>query len=242
MGRILNMKQHVLTALLILGPCVLAQNVVQPLYRVTADPANPCTVGTAMRLNTTNSKFWGCVGPVGLNLGHWFVMSGSGAQIASGSVTFGAIVDGACADQTLTFTGLVAGSSIAPGLPASLSAKILSTFIANTDSVTVRLCNLSGATVTPGALSIAVTKPGGTNASSTIDFAAIADGVCLATTFAFTGAVAGAALAAGWPSTLNPGLQGLMRVSSAGNVEIRLCNWSGATVDPASAVYTATLP
>jgi hypothetical protein len=48
-------------------------------------------------------------------------------------------------------------------------------------------------------------------------------------------------VAAGWPATLESGLVGMMRVSAVNTVEVKLCNWSGSTVDPASQVFRATL-
>lgn len=77
--------------------------------------------------------------------------------------------------------------------------------------------------------------------TTVLDFSPIWDGCCTSSTFTFNGAATGDGLAAGWPPTLEPGLVGMMRVSAANTVEVKLCNWSGATVDPASQPFRATL-
>lgn len=84
--------------------------------------------------------------------------------------------------------------------------------------------------------------------SGTINFASIADGVCLSSTFTLTGASTTAgpgggadSLVPAWPSTLEAGLFGTMLVSAANTVQVRLCNLSGAAVDPASQLFGATV-
>lgn len=73
--------------------------------------------------------------------------------------------------------------------------------------------------------------------TGTIDFGSITDGNCLASTFTITGAVTGDAVAPAFPSTLETGLFGTMLVSAADTVQVRLCNLSGAPVDPASQTF-----
>jgi hypothetical protein len=78
--------------------------------------------------------------------------------------------------------------------------------------------------------------------SAVLDFGSIAAGACSADlTFAASGARAGDAVAAGWPAGLEAGLTGTMRVSAANTVAVRLCNLSGASVNPAAATYAATI-
>ena len=77
--------------------------------------------------------------------------------------------------------------------------------------------------------------------SAVLNFAPIWDGCCSSLTFTLTGALTSDGLAVGWPSTLEAGLVGMMRVSAANTIEVKLCNWSGATVDPASQNFRATL-
>jgi hypothetical protein len=40
---------------------------------------------------------------------------------------------------------------------------------------------------------------------------------------------------------MTAGLIGMMRISAANTVAVRLCNFSGATLTPASAIYRATI-
>jgi hypothetical protein len=78
-------------------------------------------------------------------------------------------------------------------------------------------------------------------ATATLDFASIAFSGCSELTFALPGAAPGDGVAAGWPSGLEAGLIGMMRVSAANTVAVRLCNFSGAALDPASATFKATI-
>jgi hypothetical protein len=78
--------------------------------------------------------------------------------------------------------------------------------------------------------------------SAALDFPSIAAGACSADlTFALPGANVGDGVIPGWPSGLEAGLSGLMRVSAPGIVAVRLCADSTAAVDPASANFTATI-
>lgn len=72
-----------------------------------------------------------------------------------------------------------------------------------------------------------------------LDFPEIAAGACGAEmTLALAGTAVGDAVAPGWPA-LEAGLLGMMRVSGAGTVAVRLCNLSGAASDPVAAVFRA---
>jgi hypothetical protein len=78
--------------------------------------------------------------------------------------------------------------------------------------------------------------------SATLDFPSIANGTCSADlTLTVPGAAVNNAVAAGWPAGLNAGLVGMMRVSAANTVAVRLCNFAGSAVDPASATFVATI-
>jgi hypothetical protein len=78
--------------------------------------------------------------------------------------------------------------------------------------------------------------------SVTLDFPTIAPGTCGGNmSIAVAGASPGDSVAPGWPSTLAAGVLGTMYVSAANTVSARLCNLSGASVDPAAAVYGATI-
>jgi len=70
---------------------------------------------------------------------------------ASAPLTFGAIANGACAaDLTFPLAGAAVGNSVAPGLPSGLEAGLIANMrVSAANTIAVRLCNLSGGTVTP---------------------------------------------------------------------------------------------
>lgn len=72
-----------------------------------------------------------------------------------------------------------------------------------------------------------------------IDFGSINDGACAEDTFTYTGVAAGDPLAPAWPAALETGLFGNMIATATNTVTVRLCNLSGAPVDPASATFGA---
>jgi len=79
-------------------------------------------------------------------------------------------------------------------------------------------------------------------ASATLAFPLIAAGACAADlTFSLPGANPGDAVAAGWPAGLPAGLSGIMRISAASVVSVRLCASTAGSVTPASAAFTATV-
>jgi hypothetical protein len=95
-------------------------------------------------------------------------------------------------------------------------------------------------TVTAGVDATSV--PNYLTALATINFPSIANGLCATEqTITLPGAAAGDSVAPGWPGGLESGLIGNMRVSSANTVSVRLCNLSGSVVDPASALFRATI-
>ena len=60
------------------------------------------------------------------------------------------MASGACStDQTLTVTGANPNDAVAPGWPALPAGALGMMFVSSTNTVTVRLCNLSGAAMTP---------------------------------------------------------------------------------------------
>jgi hypothetical protein len=72
--------------------------------------------------------------------------------MGSASLSFGAIAQAACAETAFPLSGTNPGDSIAPGWPATLGPGLAGTMIASAaNTVTVELCNLSGATLTPPA-------------------------------------------------------------------------------------------
>jgi len=71
---------------------------------------------------------------------------------ATSSLSFGSIAQASCAQITFALTGANPGDSIAPGWPSSLEAGLAgSMFVSASNTVAVRLCNLSGSSLTPAA-------------------------------------------------------------------------------------------
>jgi len=99
-------------------------------------------------------------------------------------------------------------------------------------------------TEAPGQSTLAVDNgviPTYLTASATLNFPVISTESCAADqTLTVPGANPGDAVAPGWPA-LPSGVFGVMMVSSANTVTVRLCNLSGLGVDPPSASYRATV-
>src|SRR5580765_244669 len=73
----------------------------------------------------------------------------------------------------------------------------------------------------------------GVSGSASLTFPAMEDGENAVRTFTVTGAAVGDPVAPAWPATLEAGLFGMMRVSAANTIEVRLHNNSGAPLTPA---------
>jgi hypothetical protein len=68
------------------------------------------------------------------------------------SLSFGSIAQASCAQLTFALTGANPGDSIAPGWPSTIEAGLAgSMFVSASNTVAVRLCNLSGSSLTPAA-------------------------------------------------------------------------------------------
>ncbi len=78
--------------------------------------------------------------------------------------------------------------------------------------------------------------------SSSLSFAALANGTCQAQTFLLKGAHAGEPVIPKWPVTFEAGLLGDMRASADNTIEVRLCNLSGRVLAPAPQIYGALIP
>ena len=105
-----------------------------------------------------------------------------------------------------------------------------------TDFFASQLVTLSPSTVNFGNQSL-----GTTSAAHTVT---LTDGRTTSLTgiaVSITGANVGDAVAPGWPSGIETGLIGSMRISAPDTVAVRLCNFSGGTVSPASATYRAMI-
>jgi hypothetical protein len=78
--------------------------------------------------------------------------------------------------------------------------------------------------------------------AATLAFPSIASGGCASElTFALPGAITGDSVAGGWPATLPAGFTGMMRVSAANTIGVRLCNFSGTASAPPSDTFRATI-
>jgi len=76
----------------------------------------------------------------------------------SATMAFPSIATGGCAaDQTLTVAGANPGDAVAPGWPALPAGIFGIMLVSGTNTVTVRLCNLSGSAVTPPSASYKAT-------------------------------------------------------------------------------------
>lgn len=78
-------------------------------------------------------------------------------------------------------------------------------------------------------------------ASASLDFGSIAANACSSLTLSLPGAATGNRVAAGWPSTLEAGLLGMMLVTAADTVTVTLCKITTGSVDPASQAFSATI-
>jgi len=76
--------------------------------------------------------------------------AGPSYLVGSSALTFSAIAQAACSQQTFTVAGASAGDAVAPGWPSTLESGLVGNmFVSSTNTVAVRLCNLSGTSVTP---------------------------------------------------------------------------------------------
>ena len=66
-----------------------------------------------------------------------------------------------------------------------------------------------------------------------LNFGSIAQSTCLEATINVPGAAIGDDVSPGWPHTLEAGFVGVMRVTAANTVTVRLCKITSGTVDPA---------
>jgi hypothetical protein len=166
-----------------------------------------------------------------LTVGHNFTVAASAGCMAQGSVT--QFPPDSIPLFTWTATNGSWDASGGRDVRAFLSAKGVT---AGTGITVVE----SGGRATVGVDTAVV--PAFVTGVATINFPAIPAGGCATeSTFALTGAVPGDAAAPGWPGSMEPGLIGTMRVTTANTIAVRLCNFSGTTVDPVSASYRATL-
>jgi len=165
------------------------------------------------------------------------------------ALTFPTIGDGTCAEQQVT-PGVQwpAGSTVAISLPlqyCSTSNGICyvppgleaNARVSSTGVVSVRVCNLSGASQTLPTANYLLTPYGGAATTVTLSLSTIADGSCATQSVSVPGATTSSAIAVGLPATLEPGLIVTAAPAGAGSAQITACNWSGAAITPATATY-----
>ena len=90
-------------------------------------------------------------------------------------------------------------------------------------------------------MSVDNTVPRYLTGTASLAFGNIANTACAALTFALPGALPTDGVAPIWPSSMDTGFTGSMRVSAADTVEVRYCNFSGAPVSPAAQVFGAVV-
>jgi hypothetical protein len=164
-----------------------------------------------------------------LTVGHNLALS------CSAGCTAAAGISGFPVNSIPLFTwGATSGAWDSTGLDrrAFLSAKALS---AGAGIVTVEAGSQTQVAVD------SATVPTYLTATGTLDFPSLPSGTCSELTLALPGATAGDGVAAAWPTGLESGLLGMMRVSAANTIAVRLCNFSGATLNPASGMFRATV-
>lgn len=171
---------------------------------------------------------------------------GGGGGVAgpygSASLNFGSIDDGATAELTFTLAGAAVGDRVAPSWPSALDAGLVGMmFVSATNTITVRLLNLSGVAINPASMTFGAQAIQNSYlvGSASLNFSAIDDGATAELTFSITGAVVGDSVAPAWPAALDAGLLGMMRVSAADTITVRLLNLSGSQINPASMTFGA---
>ena len=77
------------------------------------------------------------------------------------TLDFPAIAAGSCAEQNITATGVVAGSTLAAGFPATLQTGLVGMAYAGSGVVVVRICNVTAAAIDPAAATYTMRVIGG---------------------------------------------------------------------------------
>jgi len=117
-----------------------------------------------------------------------------------------------------------------PGLAAG--ARITAAGVA-----VVRMCNFSGVAQTLPSANYSITEYGQSSASASLAFPQLTDGSCSTLSVPVPGVTASSAIALGLPAALEVGLLVTATPTAAGSVGVTACNWSGATLTPATAIY-----
>jgi hypothetical protein len=127
-----------------------------PLFTWTATSGTWDTAGASDKRAFLSGKTLNAgTGIVTLDTGSAMSISVDSAAVptylaASATLSFGPITNGACADTTFPLAGAAVGNAVAPALPGGLEVGLIANMrVSSANTIAVRLCNLSGATVSP---------------------------------------------------------------------------------------------
>jgi hypothetical protein len=119
--------------------------------------------GSDKRAFLSTRSLGGGTGIVALDTGTQTVVAVDSAIVptyltVAAVLDFTSIPSGACTESTLSLPGASAGDSVAPGWPAGLESGLIGMMrISGSNTVAVRVCNLSGTTVDPAAATFRAT-------------------------------------------------------------------------------------
>ena len=119
--------------------------------------------GSDKRAFLSTRSLGGGTGIVALDTGTQTVVAVDSAIVptyltVAAVLDFTSIASGACTESTLSLPGASAGDSVAPGWPAGLESGLIGMMrISASNTVAVRVCNLSGTTVDPAAATFRAT-------------------------------------------------------------------------------------
>jgi hypothetical protein len=205
-------------------------------------PSTPCnarlggvvfsvTQGATVTLNSGTGTAYFYIDPAGnLTVGHNLALTCSPGCVASSGIT--AFPVNAIPLFTWQSTN---GSWNAAGVDwrAFLAAKTLA---AGPGIITVEAGSQTQIAVDSAAVPTYITG------AAPLTFPSIPPTTCATElTLTLPGAAVGDSVAAGWPGSLPAGVLGIMRVSVANTVAVRLCNFSAAATTPPSATFRATI-
>jgi hypothetical protein len=163
----------------------------------------------------------------------------------SAPLSFPTIAAGGFEDLSFTVAGAAVGDGVTPSWPDTLEPGLLGVmWVSAANTIKVRLANFTPYPVSPAAAQVfgASAGVGRMPGSSPLTFGSISSGGIGVRTFAMSGALVGNKVISGWPATLEAGLIGLMRVSAADTIEVRLVNLTAYPLTPAPAqIFKATL-
>jgi hypothetical protein len=135
-----------------------------PLYTWTATSGVWDTSGgTDKRAFLSTRSLGSGTGIVALDTGTQTVVAVDSATVpsyltAAAVIDFGSIAAGGCAESSISLPGSSAGDSVAPGWPAGLESGLMGMMrVSASNTVAVRVCNLSGSGLDPAAATFRAT-------------------------------------------------------------------------------------